>query len=210
MFNRKTIFFLIFSFTLVLLVSILCLFIYSSGNQSSDISLTHEKADIPTIEVVNSKPISSRIIVVDKRLDCFINSKNDHDRIQSIPDKILYEQDQQAVIEVLRNISESDVIRNQAALLLINSKYKLVRLEIQNTLSNHNQSQRYRGYCIQHLWTLYNKAPSENITIVDDIRRLIHDPAPEVRRESLLFLTRVKDRSEERRVGKECRTRGTP
>jgi len=98
------------------------------------------------------------------------------------------------VARVLRDSSECDLVRNEAANLLWRSRYAGLTDDLIEVLNNPQESPRFRSFCVQHLRTnnkLMNPEEFEKIKAV--LRTLLDDRDVPVRREVLLALVRMGD-----------------
>jgi len=134
----------------------------------------------------------------DPSLASFVNRKSPRVRVPpdivarfpSISDPI----DQEAVAKVLLDVFDDDSIRNEAAELLARSNYPRLVERLEEVLHNPQESERFRGWAVQHVGTNARSAQGQDLAIATMILRgCLNDAAIPVRREALLALVRIDD-----------------
>lgn len=97
-----------------------------------------------------------------------------------------------AVVAVLRDRSEGDTIRHEAANLLRRSAYPELEQVLIDCLQHPDEQERFRSWAVQHLFMVFEERkagdPNAAATL---LAPLLDDPQPAVRREALLSLHRL-------------------
>lgn len=103
-----------------------------------------------------------------------------------------------AVSTVLADTKDDDAVRNEAADLLRRSAYPQLTDDLIKVLSNPEEKERFRSFCVQHLYSNHKRAsPVEKEKIASTLRECLTDRHVKVRREALLALHRLKDQEAE-------------
>jgi len=132
------------------------------------------------------------------RLATFVNREAKEPRVTGdittrIP-KVTDVKDIEAMSTVLADTKDDDTVRNEAANLLRRSGHPQLTDELITVLSNPEEKERFRTFCVQHLYNNYKKAgPTEHVRIAATLRKCLADQHVKVRREALLALHRLKD-----------------
>ncbi len=102
--------------------------------------------------------------------------------------------DSSAAIQVLMDTKDDDAVRNEAANLLRRSACKDLSSRLTRILWNPQEGERFRSFCVQHLWLNLPKAgEAEKAEIMATLHKCLADKHLAVRREALLALVREKD-----------------
>jgi len=103
-------------------------------------------------------------------------------------------QDVSAVIQVMMDTKDKDATRNEAVNLLRRSGCKDLSSRLARILWNPQEGERFRSFCVQHLWLNLPKAgETEKAEIMATLHKCLADKHLAVRREALLALVREKD-----------------
>lgn len=137
-------------------------------------------------------------IVKDPHLAVFVNrlsSVNDRlfDDMASFLPSITTPVDIAAVRFVLHDKSEIDVIRHEAANLLVRSNTAGLDMDFITIAEDPRDGDRFRGWAVQHLSTLLVESQETYLSAGNRLRRFLGDGPIEVRREALLGLARLND-----------------
>jgi HEAT repeat protein len=98
------------------------------------------------------------------------------------------------VIAALLDSTGDDTVRNEAANLLRRSGYEGLTDDLTRMLDNPAESERFKAFCVQHLWYNVESAnPEELEKIITVLQRTLGDQHIPVRREALLALVRLGD-----------------
>jgi HEAT repeat protein len=98
-----------------------------------------------------------------------------------------------AVVAILRDTTDGDTVRNEAAKLLARSGYAQLIPDLLMILMNPAEDPRFRSFCVQHLYENYAAASATQRTELDSVFvARLGDPDKEVQREALLALVRLK------------------
>ena len=140
--------------------------------------------------------------VADSRLAAFVDRESEEFRVTSdistrIP-KAIDSGDIEAISTVLTDTKDDDTVRNEAANLLRRSGYPQLTDDLIKVLSNPEEKERFRTFCVQHLYNNYKRGGmAEKEKIVSKLRECLTDRHVKVRREALLALHRLKDEETE-------------
>lgn len=97
-----------------------------------------------------------------------------------------------AVVALLRNRSESDTMRHEAANLLRRSDYEGLEQVLIDCLQHPEETERFRSWAVQHLFMVFAERQADGPTAASALLApLLDDPQPAVRREALLSLHRL-------------------
>jgi len=138
----------------------------------------------------------------DPRLSTFVDRESKELRVTGdittrIP-KATDPKDIEAVSTVLADTKDDDTARNEAANLLRRSGHPNLTDELIAVLSNTEEKERFRAFCVQHLYNNHKRAgPAEKEKIAATLRKCLADKHIKVRREALLGLHRLKDNEAE-------------
>jgi len=136
--------------------------------------------------------------IADHRLSTFVDRQSKEPRVTGditirIP-KVTDTRDVEAVSTVLADTKDDDTVRNEAANLLRRSGYPRLTGELIKVLNSPEEKERFRSFCVQHLFNNHKKAgPAEKEKIASTLRKCLTDRHVKVRREALLALHRLKD-----------------
>ncbi len=136
--------------------------------------------------------------VKDVRLSSFVNRNLDLSK--RIPPDITTRipkvtgKDIDLVVAVLKDSTEQDVVRNEAANLLHRSGHDGLVPVLSEILADPNEKERFRAYCVQHLWLNWGTVAEDG---KESLMSVLHDALSDrhlaVRREALLALVKMRD-----------------
>ena len=97
-----------------------------------------------------------------------------------------------AVVAILKDTTDGDTVRNEAAKLLARSGYADLIPDLLAILMNPAEEPRFRSFCVQYLYGNYAAADEKQRAALDGVFvARLGDPDKEVRRESILALVRL-------------------
>ncbi len=97
-----------------------------------------------------------------------------------------------AVVAILKDTTDGDTVRNEAAKLLARSGYADLIPDLLAILMNPAEEPRFSSFCVQNLYENYATADEKQRAALDGVFvARLGDPDKEVRRESLLALVRL-------------------
>ncbi|MEI6210671.1 MAG: HEAT repeat domain-containing protein [bacterium] len=97
-----------------------------------------------------------------------------------------------AVVAILKDTTDGDTVRNEAAKLLARSGYAELIPDLLAILMSPAEEPRFRSFCVQHLYENYAAADEKQRAALDGVFvARLGDPDKEVRRESILALVRL-------------------
>ncbi len=159
------------------------------------------RASRPTVEPAYVPP-ATRDAAVGRFVDRRAKDRVTPDITSRMP-KLRHKEDVRAVAFVLRDTTDDDTVRNEAANLLRRSSYAGLGDDLISVLDNPNEGPRFRSFAVQHLWQGATEASGgERSRIVEKLREALEDRDVPVRREALLALVRLGDEA-----GKEAAVR---
>ncbi|MEO5367584.1 MAG: hypothetical protein H7831_14760 [Magnetococcus sp. WYHC-3] len=101
-------------------------------------------------------------------------------------------EDLAAVVAILKDTTDGDTVRHEAASLLARSEYPKLIDDLVAILMNPAEEPRFRGFCVQHLWLNHAAADAEQKMLVETVlQERLGDPDVTVQREALLALVRL-------------------
>lgn len=102
-----------------------------------------------------------------------------------------YKADLDLLAHVLSDPAETDLLRHETANLLADEGYERLTDVLLYVLDNPVERERFRAFCVQHLWQRMEKAERDDARrIADRLIVALEDDDTAVRRESLLALMR--------------------
>jgi len=120
-----------------------------------------------------------------------------HERLKPLVDGglplVSEPQDVALVRRILRDPREGDTIRNEAANLLYRSEVSELADDLKAVLVHPLERERFRSFAAQHLGVIWLGGGAEDPALRDDLRRLLTDRHPAVRREALWPLAQGND-----------------
>ncbi len=107
-------------------------------------------------------------------------------------ERVQTEADVAAVVAILKDTTDSDTVRHEAASLLARSGYPKLIDDLIVILMNPAERPRFRGFCVQHLWLNHAAADADQKKrVVTVLQERLGDPDVVVQREALLALVRL-------------------
>jgi HEAT repeat protein len=107
-------------------------------------------------------------------------------------ERVQTEADLAAVVAILKDTTDSDTVRHEAASLLARSGYPKLIDDLIAILMNPAERPRFRGFCVQHLWMNHEAADAKQKLRVETVlQERLGDPDVSVQREALLALARL-------------------
>ena len=107
---------------------------------------------------------------------------------------LAFKTDLDLLARTLRDTAEGDTLRHEIANLLLSHKYPGLTDILIGILDSPGEQERFRAFCVQHLWRRAGEAPTdERNRIADLLRESLNDRHTAVRREALLALVRDND-----------------
>jgi len=145
----------------------------------------------PTIERRPEKPEHPELVVFCTRS----NKIAERIRINDSSLPFVAQNDLAAIVSILTDCSDHDIVRNEAANLLARSSYQDLAPVLISVLNNPDEGSRFRGFATQHLGMVASRSASQSDLAVVRLRSGLTDQHVEVRREALLALVRLKDQT---------------
>jgi hypothetical protein len=141
------------------------------------------------------------LVPVDPRTGIIADrAKPDRTRLETLVafnrsgETLAFKTDLDLLARTLRDTAEGDTLRHEIANLLLSHKYPGLTDILIGILDSPGEQERFRAFCVQHLWRRAGEAPTdERNRIADLLRESLNDRHTAVRREALLALVRDND-----------------